>query len=98
MVNHLPEDGKTKRSNLTAWLSQDDGVSWSGQLILDEREDVSYPDAVEDREGNIYIIYDYSRFDRKEILLCRVTEEEILEGKIYLDASFTKRVVDKAGE
>lgn len=98
MVNHLPEDGKAKRSNLTAWLSRDDGVSWSGRLILDEREDVSYPDAVEDREGNIYIIYDYSRFDRKEILLCRVTEEEILAGKIYLDASFTKRVVDKAGE
>lgn len=98
MVNHLPEEGKAKRSNLTAWLSRDDGMSWSGRLILDEREDVSYPDAAEDREGNIYIIYDYSRFGRKEILLCSVTEEEILAGKIYRDASFTKRVIDKAGE
>ncbi len=98
MVNHLPEDGKAKRSNLTAWLSQDDGMSWSGNLILDEREDVSYPDAAEDKEGNIYIIYDYSRFNCKEILLCRISEEEILAGKIYRDTSFTKQVIDKAGE
>ena len=38
-------------------LSDDDGVTWQHKLLLDERNEVSYPDAVE-HNGFIYIIYD----------------------------------------
>ena len=33
------------RNNLAAFLSVDDGKTWSAPLLLDERELVSYPDA-----------------------------------------------------
>src|SRR5690606_17854211 len=36
-------EGK-KRKNLTARLSTDEGKTWSSTLLLDERDDVSYPD------------------------------------------------------
>ena len=39
----------------------DGGKSYEGFLLLDERSDVSYPDAVEGSDGYIYIIYDRER-------------------------------------
>ena len=33
------------RSHLTALLSEDDGQTWPYYLLLDERNEVSYPDA-----------------------------------------------------
>ncbi len=36
--------GGKNRSHLTAWLSEDDGKTWRGGLMLDERATVSYPD------------------------------------------------------
>ena len=37
-------DTHNGRSLLTAWLSDDDGKTWRGGLMLDERTGVSYPD------------------------------------------------------
>ena len=38
-----------------AYISQDDGKTWKGGLEIDGRADVSYPDAAQDENGNIYI-------------------------------------------
>ncbi len=70
----------TKRSHLTALLSDDDGETWPHHLLLDERTDVSYPDAIESPDGRIYIIYDRNRVGEGEILFQTITEDDILKN------------------
>jgi predicted neuraminidase len=83
------------RNNLCAMLSEDEGQSWKGFLMLDERDDVSYPDSTEDDQGNIYIIYDRERLKAREILMAKIREEDILAGKIINKESRMRVVVDK---
>lgn len=105
LVNN--DDAKVRR-DLSAWISRDDGRTWLGPLLLDEREDVSYPDAVE-RDGRIWIIYDRDRggFKRsaeeaekcaREILYACVTEREIEEGKLSDPSSRLKQVISRLGK
>ena len=81
------------RRNLTAYLSDDDGRTWSGGLLLDSRENVSYPDAAEDENGNICVIYDYQRHKGGFILLSRITEDDILARHLVAEGSFLARTV-----
>ena len=69
-----------KRNNLTVALSEDDGKSWPYKLLIDERIGVSYPDAVENGKGDIFIIYDRNRTSDMEILLVKVNEDRIKSG------------------
>ncbi|MFT5124406.1 MAG: hypothetical protein ACI97B_003041 [Verrucomicrobiales bacterium] len=66
------------RSQLTAWLSEDEGVTWKGGLMLDERKGISYPDGFQAPDGVIFISYDRNRATDGEILLARFTEEDVL--------------------
>lgn len=72
-----------ERINLCAALSEDDGKTWKYRLVLDSRV-CSYPDAVQGKDGEIYIIYDNMRHSHKEILICRITEEDIIKGPTWL--------------
>ncbi|MDR0426952.1 MAG: glycoside hydrolase [Clostridiales bacterium] len=99
LVNHA---GFSGRNRLTAFISEDETESWKGGLLLDKRRDVSYPDAAQDKNGHIYIIYDrergsfgHLRDHAKEILLAKVTERDILAGKLLSGGSFLKRIVSK---
>ena len=94
--NEVPLAGNNRR-NLKAMLSEDDGKTWKGYLLLDEREEVSYPDVTWDAAGNIYIVYDRGRYTDREILMARVTEADILAGALVTDGSYLKRVINKAG-
>lgn len=96
----------TRRNNLTAFLSEDDGKTFPYSLMIDERDAVSYPDAVEMEDGSIYIVYDRERGCFKssleevyacarEILTARITEDDIINGKFISEGSYTKRVVSK---
>ncbi|AHF93797.1 hypothetical protein OPIT5_30165 [Opitutaceae bacterium TAV5] len=85
----------TGRSHLTASLSDDDGRTWHGRLLLDERAEVSYPDAGITPDGRIHVIYDRERFKAREILLASITEAEIAAGKPGDSGSFLKHIVDK---
>jgi hypothetical protein len=51
---------------MTAFVSDDDGATWKGGLLLDERES-SYPDGVQAADGTIYIIYDHQRYTLNRI-------------------------------
>ncbi|MCA9051987.1 MAG: exo-alpha-sialidase, partial [Planctomycetaceae bacterium] len=51
LVKHGPLDKRTGRSHLTAWVSRDDGRTWNGGLLLDERSGVSYPDGQQTPDG-----------------------------------------------
>jgi len=96
LVKHGPIEKAIGRSHLTAFLSKDDGRTWSGGLLLDERSGVSYPDGVQAEDGTIRIIYDYSRREAKEILMARFTEEDVLQGKLVSDKSALGMLVNKA--
>ena len=84
------------RNNLKAMISEDEGKTWKGFLMLDDRTPVTYPDLSEDNEGNIYITYDYHRFEDREILMAKVTEKDILAGEIVTEGSYLKRLVNRA--
>jgi hypothetical protein len=75
-------DAHTGRSELTAWLSNDDGRTWCGGLMLDERKGVSYPDGFQAPDGTLYISYDRNRATDGEILLARFTEADIEAGRL----------------
>lgn len=75
LVNH---HNFTDRNNLAAMISEDDGATWKGSLLLDERNNVSYPDGVADENGKIYVIYDRGRYAEKELLLAIFTEEDVI--------------------
>ena len=94
MINHHDYGGK--RCNVKAMLSEDDGESWQGFLMIDEREGAAYPDAVEDSDGNIHLVYDYNRYTDKEIYMAKIREEDILAGRVVCEGSRLKILVSKA--
>ena len=98
MVNHIAaKDTPHRRQDLTAWISKDDGKNWAGGLLLDEREGVSYPDGCQDKDGNIWIIYDYARYVEGDILLARFTEEDVMAEKLVSPQSELKIPVNHSG-
>lgn len=94
LINHVGNPDR-KRSHLTAMLSDDDGETWPHRLLLDERELVSYPDAVEGPDGVLHIIYDRDRYGEREILMAIVNEKDIIDANA--DRARLKMLVSKAG-
>ncbi len=84
-----------KRNKLKAFLSEDDGKTWLGGLMLDERNGVSYPDGFQGPDGTLYISYDWNRSTNGEILLARFTEEDILAGKLTGPKSKLQMLISK---
>ena len=95
----------TGRNNLTAFLSEDDGKTFPYSLLLDGRDQVSYPDAIE-RDGYLYIVYDRERgcfkqsleeaySNAREVLTAKITEEDILNGAINPETSYLQNVACK---
>ncbi|WP_321473118.1 sialidase family protein [uncultured Paludibaculum sp.] len=91
LVTHNPPDGKT-RSHLTAHVSDDDGKTWIGGLLIDERVGVSYPDGVQAPDGVISVIYDFARTREKQILMATFTEEDVRHGQ-WTSKSARQRVL-----
>jgi hypothetical protein len=85
-----------QRTNLTASLSEDDGLSWRCHLLLDDRAMVSYPDAIETEDGLIYLIYDRQRVSEREILLAAFTEPDVLAGRVVSPRSRLRTVINRA--
>lgn len=97
-----------KRNGMKVCLSRDGGKTFPYELVLDDRDNLSYPDLDEDDKGNLYIVYDRERnnFIRlnketrtsdaaKEILISVVTEKDIESGTLS-KTSFLSRVISKA--
>lgn len=97
LVRHNPPGGASVRSHLTAYLSDDDGATWKGGLVLDERSGVSYPDGVQAAGGRIFVIYDFDRYRQKEILMAVFREADVLAGKCVSDDARLRVLVNKAG-
>ena len=82
------------RNQFSAWLSDDDGQTWKGGLVIDDRARVTYPDGTQATDGTIYVTYDHNRGDG-EIVMAKFTEEDVLAGKIVNPYSQLKMVVVK---
>lgn len=96
LVKHGNIDEKTKfRSKLTAYLSEDEGKSWIGGLMIDERRGISYPDGFQAPDGYIYVSYDRNRDWDGEILMAKFTEQDILEKKLLSRKSKLKILIAK---
>ena len=106
LINHFNFVG---RSHLTALLSEDDGNTWPYKLLLDERSNVSYPDATENDDGYIYITYDRERgafldslekvySSAREILVAKITEEDIIAGNVVSESGYLKKIACKLGK
>lgn len=67
----------TKRTGILARLSSDEGATWPGHLMLDDRDFVSYPDAAVAADGAIYAVHDRDRGGAGEILLSIFRKEKM---------------------
>lgn len=85
------------REKMSAYISEDEGQTWKGPLMLDERNGVSYPDAFQFPDGTIGLTYDRERGRAAEILFARFREEDVLAGRIVSPDSFLKALVVKRG-
>jgi hypothetical protein len=83
----------SSRQQLTAFLSTDDGKTWAGKLLLDERDNVSYPDVSQTPNGDIYVHYDRNRTSDAEILFARFREDDVLSQKLVTKHSALKTLV-----
>ncbi len=72
--------GAPERSHMAALISTDNGETWPHVLMLDERNNVSYPDVHLCDDGRIFIVHDLGRYDEREVILHIVREEDILAG------------------
>ncbi len=90
LINHV--DFKA-RDHLTAQISTDGGKTFSKGLLIDSRDQISYPDCTVDREGRIYVIYDRDRGSEatslkevkgheRAIYLAKITEADIFAGEL----------------
>jgi hypothetical protein len=81
------------RKELTAFLTADEGKTWSLGLLLDERNNVSYPDIAQAPNGDIYVHYDRERTGAAEILFARFREEDVKAGKLVSQNAALKNIV-----
>ncbi len=84
------------RSSMMAFISTDDGVNWSRGLLLDDRAEVSYPDAVQSPDGTIFVVYDWNRHSDAEILLARFREADVHAGRLLSSGAKSRVLVNKA--
>jgi predicted neuraminidase len=96
LVKNGPTDVRLpRRSSMTAFLSNDDGMTWGKGLLIDDRSEVSYPDGFQAPNGDIHILYDWNRHTDAEILHVKFTEADILKqaeiGKLTMDTEEIKR-------
>lgn len=97
LVKHgIPVETRPKaRSHLTAYVSGDDGATWLGGLVLDERAGVSYPDGAISPDGEIFISYDYNRDEEGEVFLAKFREEDVLEGRCVTPGAALRQLISR---
>lgn len=94
------EKYKIARTRMTAYLSDDDGKTFSHRMLLCDEGQISYPSATLSDDGTIYIVYDQGRdvIGQHTIFLSKITEADILAGKLVHGASFLNNVVSRPSD
>ncbi len=105
LVKHMGIDtdpasvGRVQRRELTAFISRDDGRTWSEGLMIDERIGCSYPDAQQVADGTIYLTWDFMRSQDQEVWMTTFREEDVLSANEDATARVkaNRRLVSKGG-
>ncbi len=94
------EKDKTARTRMTAYLSDDDGKTFTHRMLLCDEGQISYPSATLSKDGAIHIVYDQGRgvIGQHTIFLSKITEEDILAGKLVKDESFLNNIVSRPSD
>lgn len=97
---HNLEAHKTARTRMTAYLSDDDGKTFPHRMLLCDEGQISYPSATLGKDGSIYIVYDQGRgvIGQHTIFLSKITEEDILAGKLVHGVSFLNNIVSRPSD
>jgi hypothetical protein len=102
MVRHNPPPAtagsRKPRSHLAAYISTDDGKSWSAPLMLDDRNGVSYPDAAQAPDGRVFVIYDRNRTTDREILMANFVEDDILQQRTTSGTLRLRQIVARGAD
>ena len=75
-----PGGNYEKRIDIMAYLSDDDGETWVGGLLL-KSGNGSYPDGDQAPDGTIYVTFDDDRYGQQKIYLAEFTEQDVRAGK-----------------
>ncbi len=97
LVKHGGLDKASRRERLTAYVSDDEGSTWKGGLLLEERFECSYPDGQEAPDGTIYLVYDWNRYRDQTIFFCTFTEADIRAGRDVSGRVRLRQVVSRGG-
>jgi len=68
---------------IIAYLSDDNGQTWYGGLVINADRKASGPRTTIDKDGNIYVFYTYDAEGNPQTRICRTTAREIERGTIY---------------
>ncbi len=85
LVKHGGINERVGREKLMAFVSDDDGATWTGGLMLDERDHLTYPDGVQAADGKIYVVYDRNRTPDGIIQMAVFSEDDARAGKPVSD-------------
>ena len=72
------------RKNLTALVSDDEGETWWGGLLLDGRDGCSYPDGQQLADGTVAVVSDFSRVSAREISFVRFDPDDVTAGRVQV--------------
>lgn len=97
LVKNGPLDKDVGRNDMTAYISDDDGSTWKGGLLL-HKGACSYPDGDQAADGSIYVIYDTERTGNRVNSLARFTEDDVRAGKVVSEISNLELKVDVSYE
>jgi len=95
LVKHGGIHEKVGREKLMAFVSDDDGATWTGGLMLDERDHLTYPDGIQAADGPIYVVYDRNRTPDGIIQMAVFNEEDVRAGKPVSDVLQLKQEIDR---
>ncbi|MDO5554199.1 MAG: sialidase family protein [Planctomycetia bacterium] len=95
LVKHGELDEFCARTRLMAFISKDDGKTWSRSLMIEPRFRCSYPDGDQAPDGTIYITYDRNRGLEREIFCAKFTEDDVFAGKLISPQSQLNILVNK---
>lgn len=89
--------GWLPRKELRAFISRDDGKTWEGDLLLDDRPGVSYPDGSQLQDGMIVVTYDRDRLKAREIMFAAFAESDVLSSKPMSEKCRLREIISSAG-
>ncbi len=72
--------GRFQRRELMAFVSKDNGKTWSNGLMLDDRNGISYPDGQQTADGSIHLIWAFYHSKEQEIVMPTFREEDVLSA------------------